>query len=447
MRVLDPSSKDVDYTTASAEEALAANPLCMESKGLHTKVMQVELAVGVLVQHLGTGAGSGKFTWVSGRIPTSLYAVESTSAANTLGCLKQILDAVPGINALASDASIPFRIRHSCTDRYAANIAAERGLSAMYAGAELVHTFCDVHRAYSATKAAMKRVEYDVSGMLAFGLGYGEPGSVSLFQQILGRIFSRELTVYHETPPTQNPESKSAKYQQELFQAFLPLEGIDDARARLNRKRRYVLRYLVNGDMTRDDEIQHYCPFGCCVHIDATCKTFAVFCSWALCPRQVPVFPRSRWTQYESTVDYCGLLAGTHGLLGKLLAELAGKPTRCLRECDPADIVPEAAPALQDDADEWDQAFAEATAAPPARPESAQGDQQEDNAAAQVLGAARPVACEEDDGGNAGDNGLPEDAAEEWKKKKRQHKQKARLWADSCPFERLAPGLSFVHNL
>ena len=258
-------------------------------------------------------------------MPTYLRALESTTAANTYACLKEMLDSVPDLQSLASDQDIPLRLTHSCTDRYAANIAAERGLSALYHETELVHMFCDVHKAYSVTKAAMKRVEFDVCGMLAFSLAFSDPGAVSVFQQALARIFSRELVIYYQEPPVLLPGSPEKQCQDELWDLFLPIRNVTPLRAKLNRKRRYVLAYMLNGDWRVSGEVQHFCTYGCCCSYEATMKVLAVFVTWALCPRQCPVFARSRWTRYDESVDYCGLLAGCHGLLHKLLVELTGR--------------------------------------------------------------------------------------------------------------------------
>ncbi|CAE7402624.1 unnamed protein product [Symbiodinium necroappetens] len=419
VRVLEPRKGGVDLATCTAEEAVKSNVLGQQSGGSHTKVMQTELSVGMLVHH----KQNMQYTWLQGRIPTYLQALQSTSAANTYACLKKVLDTVPDLHSFASDADIPMRLRLSCTDRFTSNIAAERGLSAMFHETEFVHTFCDVHKAYSASKAGMSRVEFDVSGLLAFSLGYSEPGAVSLFHQALARIFARDLVIYYKRPPAEIPDSRESQYRDQIYQLFLPVQSVHPARAKLNAKRRYVLSYLLNGNWREHGEIQHYCQFGCCPNFSATLKLLAVYGTWALCPRQPPVFPRSRWTRYDECVDYCGVLEACHGLLGKLVAELSGKPVGAP---SPAADVPSAQPAdVHQDLDDWDDAYAAGPSV-----DHVQGAEEDAGLSAMDAAQSVPVPPEEntDDG----------EIENEWKKQKRQNKKKAAVWVSSKPFRRLA---------
>ena len=76
----------------------------------------MELAIGLLLKKTN---GSADHFWVSGMVSASLYAVESTSALNTLACLKDVLDAVPAIQEFLRDPDVLMRLRHTCTDRHA----------------------------------------------------------------------------------------------------------------------------------------------------------------------------------------------------------------------------------------------------------------------------------------------------------------------------------------
>ena len=259
VRVDDPKDPDLDVNQASMEALTRANPLGSDANCLHAKIMQVELNLGILMKHEGTN----QYTWVRVELPTCLQAVESTTGLNTLRCLDTVVGSIPNLKQFVQSNPFQFRLRHSCSDRYAANTAAERGLSAIYDNMELLHTFCDVHRLYSVTKASMCCHEDDVSGMLALGLGYAESGCVSFFQQVLSKIFSRDLVIHYQSPPP--ADSTAAIYRRDLLSLFLPVVGVRAAKRKLNKKRRYVIQYLLNGDLSNESEIQHFCSWSCCL--------------------------------------------------------------------------------------------------------------------------------------------------------------------------------------
>ena len=189
--------------------------------------------------------------------------------------------------------------------------------------------------------------------------------------------------------------------------------------------RRYVLSYLLNGNWRDHSEIPHFCQFGCCPNFSATLKLLAVYGTWALCPTQPPVFPRSRWTRYDECVDFCGLLETCHGLLGKLVAELSGKPVGAPSPA--ADVPPAQHADDQAELDDWDEAYADA-----AGPSAADVQGAEDDAGLSAVDAAQPVPVPPEENGDDGD------IENEWKKQKRQNKKKAAVWVSSKPFRRLA---------
>lgn len=353
VRVLDPqkSSDKFDFKSATMEETLLANPLGSKSDSLHAKLMQIELSVGILLYD----SEKNMYNFVKGGVPTCLFAIEKTTAKCTVSVLNRALQSIPGLMDFAQ-SGFKFQLRHTCTDRYTSNIAAEKVLQHQYPGLELMHLFCDIHRLYTSTKVAMSTVESDVAGMLALGLGFAETGSCSAFQQTLCRIFSRKMVVYHTRPPTVDVASPAAIYQRDLFDLFLPIRGVEASYAKLNKKRRYIISYLLNGDMRCESEIPHFCRWGCCVTSEATMKCFAVYLTWALCPKQIPIFPRSRWTQYDKCVDAVGLLAGVHGLLPQVIFEMTGNPV--LAPPPIVSDVPDQNVALKDnDEDDWDSAL------------------------------------------------------------------------------------------
>ena len=127
VRVEDPKSRDLDLSKATMVEAAKSNQLGNETSCLHAKIMQVEMVFGILVKHQGPNSGPSQYTWIRGEIPTCLQAVESTTAVNTMHCLQNVLESIPNLKPFVQESGFQFRLRHSCSDRYVSNTAAEKG--------------------------------------------------------------------------------------------------------------------------------------------------------------------------------------------------------------------------------------------------------------------------------------------------------------------------------
>ena len=302
--------------------ALAAgNVLGSETSSNYAKVLQIEMFLGVLLQDR---AGNHQ-VWTFGQVPTCLYALQATTGRITYHALKDAIEAVGSYKAVSE--KFPINIRHTCSDRYSANNVAERLLSGFYSDSTLCHLWCDVHRLYSVIKGSLSIAEKDVSGCLAFALGFGEPGIVPTMRTALAKILLRRLCVVHDD----RPDGRVSQYRQDVFDMFLPLQNVSPARRKMNRKRRFVLSYFCNGPYW-EETVYHFCPYGYCSSAESSLKAFVVFVSWALLPFRCPVYPRSRWTRADEAFDFVGLLCSVHNLLPALINELTGGPNKPQQE-------------------------------------------------------------------------------------------------------------------
>ena len=307
---------DADAISMDSKAGHSTDPNFLSSASLQAKILQVELSMGVLFED-----GQGKYCWTRTILPTSLYAVDSTSGENIHWCLKDCLAVIPDF--MRTSQKFKLSIRHSCTDRAPANFKAERLLGRDYHWMTSIHTPCDVHRLATATQVAMTSVEFDVGGILSVGLAMQDLGAASALQQVLAKVLARSLVVYHTQPPK---DPAIATYRQELFQLFLPIEGVQKARAWRNQKRRFIIAWFLNGQLWDKSEVSHYCPWGCCCSPEETLRLVSTYLVWAIAPFKCPKFVRSKWTRYDESVDFLGLLGGLHGLLQPTLSEMWGSP-------------------------------------------------------------------------------------------------------------------------
>ena len=91
-------------------------------------------------------------------------------------------------------------------------------------------------------------------------------------------------------------------------------------------QRRYVLSTMLNGDLTDEQYVYHFCPYGCCADETETRFKMSMFVCWALIPSKTPKFARNRWVNQEPAVGWAGLLSRHHNLLSKLMIKWIGPP-------------------------------------------------------------------------------------------------------------------------
>ena len=170
-------------------------------------------------------------------------------------------------------------------------------------------------------------------------MGQQGSGVLRTLQGLLSDILVAELELFYETPP-EGPRA----LREECYDLYLPVppdpEAAGVASTAQNVQRRYVLSKMLNGDITDESCVQHYCQYGCCLDYNETLHKLRKFVSWALLPRKCPRFARSRWVNQEPAIEWCGLLSCHHGLLAKVLRRWVGRPTSAPAAsnagCDPA---------------------------------------------------------------------------------------------------------------
>ena len=292
----------------------------------HAKLMQTEFLLQMLYRHVETGALFSIF----GKLPTTLQAVERTTAKCTKACLVNILEKIP--NLCTASSSFQSQIHLSCTDRYSANQLAEKSLGADDPRWKKGQFFCDSHRIAQVQGMNAKLVPQDTSGLLATSLAQRDLGVLSTLCGLLTEILLERLEICYDSPP----KGRCADFRQQIFDRFLPLptklsRSRRDCKHLLRLKQRYVLGQLLNGDL-ESTRVVHFCTYGCCRSLEHTETKIRTWLVWSLLPHKAPKYIASRWTGQEASLSWSGLLCAHHNLFEDLFVRFAGIPPKGLQQ-------------------------------------------------------------------------------------------------------------------
>ena len=210
-------------------------------------------------------------------------------------------------------------------DRYAANFAAERALQREDMSWGKFTQKCEIHIVHQSNSYAMNLCKNDISGLLSLALSQYGSGVLRTLRDLLASVLEDHLHVCSDDPP----KGKVEAHREETYRLFLPLPtNVRDVGATTSQvvQRRYVLSTMLNGDLTDEEYVYHFCPYGCCADETETRFKMSMFVCWALIPSKTPKFARNRWVNQEPAVDWAGLLSRHHNLLSKLMIKWIGPP-------------------------------------------------------------------------------------------------------------------------
>lgn len=398
------------------------------------KVMQTEFHIGYLLEVISDTGADPEFLWCHGEVPVSLAVMDRCTGENERAILWDAVSSVPEISSFWD--MFEMRIRHSTTDLYGANSRAESGLQdeGFLPTFTDFHLACDVHRLATAIGASNSNAESDVSGLLAAALAVSDIGNAKAMREILFNIIQDEMEIVYAVPES---DSSLDEYRSEVFSLFLPVRAQPASVQRLNIKRQFLLRTLMNGDI-RSPTIKHFCPYGCCSNSAETYRNFAVFCTWALLPHQLPIYSRKSWVNYDKAIDAAAILDSHHGLFVRMMERYIGKPSVPPsqlgdpdRGCAPlmnvaSDMLVPAALAQSS----WEN-FGRCKVR-----QASQHQQPGQNRTQEFSNAAAAEGGDASAAGGGGDPGVGMDAGD-WHEIKRSRKKKAAAWVQTRPYKRL----------
>lgn len=296
-----------------------------EENARFAKAFQFELSFHCLVKD----ERAKKYLHLCGHMPTPLTVTDRTTGECTKAVILKHLATVPELQRVAT--MFAAKLQLSTVDRYAANFVAERSIQ--HDSDETWHRCtvpCNVHRLAQVSTVTAKLMDKDVSGLIATSLSFDSSGALHKLRNILRQIFSEELCIYYSAPP--DPSHRAALYDVLLPVRSASAEEQAQESKRMPRKhdllrlvQRCVLDATLNGNI-QEEEVQHFCSFGCCESVEDTLHKFSQYTTWALLPHKLPRFPRTRWSNREASVCWSALLGAHHFLLLRVIERFSGGP-------------------------------------------------------------------------------------------------------------------------
>ena len=316
-RAYDETPSDISVTWMTHSELGAFNKKRSKQEG-NAKVLQSSCEVLILMEQVSSS------TYYSMRIPMPcwLMALDKTTAEATAKAQRAIMDMIPGLEAFGHKAK--FSVQLVTTDRYSANLKAERILSSDAPNACTTHYCCDVHRTHTCQAKTVQMLDGQVSGMIATALSCVDAGSIRSLRASMTRVLKQKVHLCFGSPPE---DPFADEYRSAVFEAFLPLQdpsadgdGDEHLLARMQehylqrKRRRAIINFFLQGDLQEQDEIFFYSArWGLQEHhVLALMEKFLVP---ALLPRRPPIFSRTRWDGFNDALLWFGLAEACHGLL------------------------------------------------------------------------------------------------------------------------------------
>jgi hypothetical protein len=192
------------------------------------------------------------------------------------------------------------------SDRYAAQLLAERQLLLLRPSWHKLHIACEVHMNVASQSKALQLVAPGVSGMIRLALSLKLGGWMRVFRRCICQEVAASLEVLHGTST-----DAASTFRRRAVQMFV---GVG------SRKRRIVqaiLSMLPNGDWQLEDRVQVYRPPDCSLDRPSLVKLVSKALCMSLAAGSFAVFNRARWTSNDIAISQIGLLQACHGLLAR----------------------------------------------------------------------------------------------------------------------------------
>ena len=251
-----------------------------------------------------------------------LQMMDSGSAEVLVQCQQEVQSLLSDFDAVASRFTLNTAL--ACTDRYSANLLAERVLqhesSVKYL---LQHNHCVVHKLASTEGKVLELVSYHLSGMVACGACMRVGGARATLRKHLFNIIAERLEIRLGMPQAES-------HRHHVYQLFLGKGVPGFATATPNNelsmraaRQRCILSHFMNGDISQPGTVIHMSP--CKIDRTQLLEEFKQYVVPALVPITCPVLNRARFLNFVETISWVGLLSSHHNLFGELMSRFYGQ--------------------------------------------------------------------------------------------------------------------------
>ena len=316
-----PSKISVNYT----RESSGVKQRQKESNAT-AKVLQTRCEVSLLLRNVV----AGRYVFLEWFVPTRLQAVDRTTAETTRKTQEDLLSSIACLPEVCR--LFPTVVHQVCTDRYAANTRAELDMTSEAVRNNTMpgissHYYCDVHKLAGVQTKTLRFVSGHVSALIAGALALGESGCLRLLRKALLNVLRAKVKVLFGAPPQDN---YTVSYRQAVLDAFLPLPSADalpevkTSRSQKNTLlRRYIVSFYLNGDLQEHEDVSFWTT-DFAQDREQVLAAMDRYLIPALLPSKPPMFFRSKWTGFQGSYEYFGLLDMCHGLLAPTILEYFG---------------------------------------------------------------------------------------------------------------------------
>ena len=318
-RAYDETPSDISVAWMTHSELGAFNKKRSKQEGT-AKILQTRCDVLILMHHVSSS------TYYSMRIPMPcwLMALEKTTAQTTAKAQRSIMDLIPGLHSFGQEAK--YNLQLVATDRYAANLKAERLLDPGGINGCTTHTFCVVHMTHTCQSKTVQMLDGQATGMVATALSCMDAGSIRALRASMEKVLKDKVHLCFGSRP-EDPFAN--EYRSAVLETFLPLQGDDGdehvlgrmQEHYLQRKRsRAIINFFLHGDLQDQDEIWFWSTtWG--LEQDHVVQLMAKWLIPVLLPKRPPIFSRTRWDGFNDALLWFGLAEACHGLLRPTLQD------------------------------------------------------------------------------------------------------------------------------
>ena len=274
--------------------------------------------------------------FVECQIPTILQAVDRTTSENTKAVQETVLRSLAGLKDVCK--AYPLYVHEVTTDKYAANLRAEKMLSH---GGITSHYTCDIHKLAAVQTRTLSYVPGHISAMIAGALALGDSRALNGLRKSLGNVLDQRVKLLYGEPPD-DPFLKS--YRDSVHRIC---RTSCEAKFRSVCMCRGVSSLFLNDDWQDTDNLCFWCSRPG-VTRENVLLAMARFLVPSLLPGKPPMFHRSKWTHFEGSYEFSGLLALCHGLLKAIMVDYLGTTLVAEPSSTAAPAAQQAAEPLQD---------------------------------------------------------------------------------------------------